>query len=86
MMPVVDIIIPVYRDYEPVDDIIKMTDELRAVGAKSIPVNFFIPVKGHRIPEFNPLTPPSTVLRFCQLSDLPCPKLRYVHQQGGSII
>ncbi len=42
---------------ETVDDIIKMTDELRQVGAKSIPVNFFIPIKGHRIPEFKPLDP-----------------------------
>ena len=39
------------------NDIIKMIGELRDVKADSIPVNFFIPVPGHRIENFKELTP-----------------------------
>ncbi|MCP4135274.1 MAG: biotin synthase BioB [bacterium] len=39
------------------DDIISMIAELKQVEAKSIPINFFIPTEGHRIPEFPELTP-----------------------------
>ncbi len=42
---------------ETVEDIIQMTKELKGVNANSIPVNFFIPVKGHRLSEFQALTP-----------------------------
>lgn len=42
---------------ETLDDIIQMTKELTEVNANSIPVNFFIPVQGHRVSEFQTLTP-----------------------------
>ena len=42
---------------ETIDDIIQMVDALRDVGADSIPVNFFIPVEGHRIENYQTLTP-----------------------------
>jgi biotin synthase len=42
---------------ERYNDIIQMTEELKAVRANSIPVNFFIPVDGHRISNYQKLTP-----------------------------
>lgn len=42
---------------ERCDDIVQMTEELKAVSANSIPVNFFIPVDGHRISNYQKLTP-----------------------------
>jgi len=42
---------------ESVNDILKMTRELHRVAADSIPVNFFIPVEGHRIQNPPVLTP-----------------------------
>jgi biotin synthase len=45
---------------ETAEDIIQMTRELKGVAANSIPVNFFIPVDGHRILHPQTLTP-----RYC---------------------
>ena len=45
---------------ESAEDIFMMVKELRDVGASSIPVNFFIPVKGHRLSNYQELTP-----RYC---------------------
>ena len=42
---------------ESVEDIIQMTAELNAVQADSIPVNFFIPVPGHRLANPQALIP-----------------------------
>lgn len=42
---------------ETIDDIVTMTRELHRVKADSIPVNFFIPVEGHRIEHPQKLTP-----------------------------
>ncbi|MBW1899230.1 MAG: biotin synthase BioB [Deltaproteobacteria bacterium] len=42
---------------EQTADIVQMITELKAVKANSIPVNFFIPVEGHRIENFQQLTP-----------------------------
>lgn len=45
---------------ETTEDIIQMARELKRVAANSIPVNFFIPVAGHRIINPQTLTP-----RYC---------------------
>lgn len=50
---------------ETCDDIIQMTNELKKVGANSIPINFFIPVEGHRISHFQKLTPQYCLKVLC---------------------
>ena len=45
---------------ETIEDIIQMIKELHQVNANSIPVNFFIPVEGHRIEN-----PPKLTPRYC---------------------
>ncbi len=42
---------------ETAPDIVDVSEELRRLGVASIPVNFFIPIKGHAIQNPNPLTP-----------------------------
>ncbi len=42
---------------EKTEDILRMTSELQKVNAASIPVNFFIPVDGHRLVQPQKLTP-----------------------------
>ncbi len=42
---------------ETIEDIYIMTKELKEVNAKSVPINFFIPVKGHRVKNYQKLTP-----------------------------
>lgn len=42
---------------EQLKDIVEVAFELRALGVVSIPVNFFIPIKGHAITNPNKLTP-----------------------------
>ena len=42
---------------ESVEDIIAITKELRNLNAQSVPINFFIPIKGHRIEHPQQLTP-----------------------------
>ena len=50
---------------ESTDDLIKMTRELDQVHANSIPINFFIPVEGHRIENYQKLTPQQCVKILC---------------------
>lgn len=47
------------------DDIIEMINQLKEVDAASIPVNFFIPVDGHRIINFQALTPDFCLRVLC---------------------
>ncbi len=47
------------------DDIVHMTDQLKRVEAASIPVNFFIPVEGHRISDYRTLTPDFCLRVLC---------------------
>jgi biotin synthase len=42
---------------ETIDDLVSIISELKKVGAKSVPVNFFIPVEGHGIKNPQKLTP-----------------------------
>ncbi len=42
---------------ETLDDLVKITRELKDINVQSIPVNFFIPVEGHRIKDYQKLTP-----------------------------
>lgn len=42
---------------ETEEDIYLMTKELKSVNAKSVPINFFIPVEGHRLKNYKKLTP-----------------------------
>lgn len=55
------------------DEILTMIGDLRKVDVKSIPVNFFIPVPGHRIEKLTPLTP-EYCLRVLVLFRLAFPK------------
>ena len=50
---------------ETIDDIIQMTKELKAVEANSIPINFFIPVEGHRLENYKTLTPHYCLKALC---------------------
>lgn len=50
---------------ETTADIIQMTRQLHDVEANSIPVNFFIPVDGHRIIQPQILTPPYCLKVLC---------------------
>lgn len=47
------------------DDILGMMNDLRSVDVKSIPVNFFIPVEGHRIKRAFSLTPEYCIRVLC---------------------
>lgn len=42
---------------ETIEDLVKIIGELKSVDVKSVPVNFFIPVEGHRITNHQKLTP-----------------------------
>ena len=42
---------------ESLDDIFSIIRDLKAVKVKSVPVNFFIPIEGHRISQYQTLTP-----------------------------
>lgn len=42
---------------ESTEDLINITNELKNVKANSVPINFFIPIEGHRIPNPQPMTP-----------------------------
>lgn len=42
---------------ESLENIIEMIEELKRLKANSIPINFFIPVEGHRVKNFQKLTP-----------------------------
>jgi len=42
---------------ETLDDIIQMISELKAVEVDSVPVNFFVPLEGHRISNYHKPTP-----------------------------
>jgi len=50
---------------ESVEDIGQMTEALRQVKADSIPVNFFIPVEGHRVENHQKLTPVYCLKTLC---------------------
>ncbi|OHD12033.1 MAG: biotin synthase BioB [Spirochaetes bacterium GWD1_27_9] len=50
---------------ETIDDLINITKELKNVAAKSVPVNFFVPVEGHRLKEFHDLTPEYCLKVLC---------------------
>jgi biotin synthase len=50
---------------EKPDDIISMIRALKSVKARSVPVNFFIPVKGHRIKNTAILTPEYCLRVLC---------------------
>ena len=50
---------------ETIEDIIRMARELKGVEANSIPVNFFIPVDGHRIMHPQTLTPQYCLKVLC---------------------
>jgi len=50
---------------ETEDDVLQMVRELSDVSADSIPVNFFIPVDGHRIPRPQVLTPQYCLKVLC---------------------
>ncbi len=55
---------------ETLADIITVTKELRSVDVQSIPINFFIPVDGHRIVNYKNTTPEYclrllSLFRFC---------------------
>jgi biotin synthase len=54
-------------------EILTMIDDLKKVNVKSIPVNFFLPLKGHRIEKLTPLTP-EYCLRVLALFRLSFPK------------
>ncbi len=47
------------------DDIIRMMNDLKRVDVKSIPVNFFVPVEGHRINRDFSLTPEYCIRVLC---------------------
>jgi biotin synthase len=42
---------------ERCSDIVAIIDELANIGVSSVPLNFFIPTEGHRVPNPAPLTP-----------------------------
>ncbi|MBN1412314.1 MAG: biotin synthase BioB [Spirochaetales bacterium] len=58
---------------ETIDDYKLMLDELRGVGADSVPVNFFIPVPGHRVRNFS-LPDPVDCLKILCLFRLGLPE------------
>jgi len=50
---------------ESLDDLINITGELKRVNANSIPINFFIPIKGHKIKNPQILTPEYCLKILC---------------------
>lgn len=66
---------------ESISDIIRMTKELHEVEANSIPINFFIPVEGHRLKNFQQLTP-QYCLKVLAMFRLAMPKAE-IRSAGG---
>jgi biotin synthase len=50
---------------EGAGDIVSLIGDLKSVGAKSVPVNFFIPVKGNRVNHPQALTPEYCLRALC---------------------
>ena len=42
---------------ESINDLVQITEELKKVEARSVPINFFIPIEGHGIKNPQPLNP-----------------------------